>query len=226
MLGRLGVSRGLAALQSGQRQWYRWRAAVPGVAAHRQRCPTVPGHQLGSGCCSAPYQSASRQGTVFVYFRETFCEDPWDSAGHKTDVQFLCWDNSAPIQSNAAHLVASTKIMTVENQKSVRLSREQKPPSKTTVAQSVARVPTALPAHSSKATHNTKEFRLFSFLLITLLAAVSALALLCRRSSPFSLACIPLPGLRLLDTGGGRSTEMEISPSRPLAAIVQSHLGA
>ncbi|KAJ1267274.1 hypothetical protein BS78_07G044100 [Paspalum vaginatum] len=147
--------------------------------------------------------------------------------GHKTDVQFLCWDNSAPIQqSNAAHLVASTKIMTVENQKSVRLSREQKPPSKTTVAQSVARVPTALPAHSSKATHNTKEFRLFSFLLITLLAAVSALALLCRRSSPFSLACIPLPGLRLLDTGGGRSTEMEISPSRPLAAIVQSHLGA
>ena len=86
------------------------------------------------------------------------------------------------------------KTMTVANQKSTRISREQNPPSKTTVAQMEARVPAALPAHFL--------FRVFSFLL-----TASALRLsLCCTSPPAGSACAVA------------STEMESSP--PLAGVV------
>lgn len=81
----------------------------------------------------------------------------------------------------AAHLVASTKIMTVENQKSLGLSREQNPPSKTTVAQREARVPTALSRHSNKATQNTILFSHFIF--FSLIAEPLGTGSVCRRSS-------------------------------------------
>ena len=94
------------------------------------------------------------------------------------------------------------KTMTVANQKSTRISREQNPPSNTTVAQMEARVPAALPAHSRNATQNTILFRVFSFLL-----TASALRLsLCCTSPPAASACAV------------GSTEMESSP--PLAGVV------
>lgn len=92
-----------------------------------------------------------------------------------------------------SHLVASMKIMMVENKKSLGVSREQNPPGKTTVAQREARVPTALPAHSNKATQNAIIFSHFSLSSSPPASISSACSVV--RSTVIVQSPPPLPGV-------------------------------